>query len=92
MEEDNLTGIQVTYNPFLDSSDFVPYTQSLSVDSELTYSTLNEIVRSTDILLLNSSTIDKKAILIDFIREMQVTNKIKLSAFSMIRNKIEGLW
>ena len=88
MEEDILTGIQVTYNPFLDSSDFVPYTQSLSVDSELTYSTLNEIMCS----ILNSSTIDKKAILIDFIREMQVTNKIKLSAFSMIRNKIEELW
>ena len=88
MEEDILTGIQVTYNPFLDTSDFVPYTQSLSVDSELTYSTLNEIMCS----ILNSSTIDKKAILIDFIREMQVTNKIKLSAFSMIRNKIEELW
>lgn len=88
MEEDILTGTQTTYNPFLDSSDFVPYTQSLSVDSELTYSTLNEIMCS----ILNSSTIDKKAILIDFIREMQVTNKIKLSAFSMIRNKIEELW
>lgn len=88
MEEDILTGTQTTYNPFLDSSNFVPYTQSLSVDSELTYSTLNEIMCS----ILNSSTIDKKAILIDFIREMQVTNKIKLSAFSMIRNKIEELW
>lgn len=88
MEEDNLTGIQVTYNPFLDTSDFVLYTQSLSFDSELTYSTLNEIMCP----ILNSSTIDKKAILIDFIREMQVTNKIKLSAFSMIRNKIEELW
>ena len=92
MEEDILIGIQTTYNPFLDSSDFVPYTQSLLVDSELTYSRLNEIMRSTGILPLNSSTIDKKAILIDFIREMQVTNKIKLSAFSMIRNKIEELW
>ena len=88
MEEDILTGTQTTYNPFLDSSNFVPYTQSLSVDSELTYSTLNEIMCS----ILNSSTIDKKAILIDFIREMQVTSKIKLSAFSMIRNKIEELW
>ena len=88
MEEDILTGTQTTYNPFLDSSNFVPYTQSLSVDSELTYSTLNEITCS----ILNSSTIDKKVILIDFIREMQVTNKIKLSAFSMIRNKIEELW
>ena len=83
MEEDILTGIQVTYNPFLDSSDFVPYTQSLSVDSE--------IMRSTSILPIDS-VVDKKAILIDFIREMQVTNKIKLSAFSMIRNKIEELW
>ena len=88
MEEDILTEIQTTYNPFLGTSNFVPYTQSLSVDSELTYSTLNEIMCS----ILNSSTIDKKAILIDFIREMQVTNKIKLSAFSMIRNKIEELW
>ena len=83
MEEDILTGIQVTYNPFLDSSDFVPYTQSLSVDSE--------IMRSTSILPIDS-VVDKKAILIDFIREMQVTNKIKHSAFSMIRNKIEELW
>ena len=83
MEEDILTGTQTTYNPFLDSSDFVPYTQSLSVDSE--------IMRSTSILPIDS-VVDKKAILIDFIREMQVTNKIKLSAFSMIRNKIEELW
>ena len=83
MEEDNLTGIQVTYNPFLDTRDLVPYTQSLSVDSE--------IMRSTSILPIDS-VVDKKAILIDFLREMQVTNKIKHSAFSMIRNKIEELW
>ena len=83
MEEDNLTGIQVTYNPFLDTRDLVPYTQSLSVDSE--------IRRSTSILPIDS-VVDKKAILIDFLREMQVTNKIKHSAFSMIRNKIEELW
>ena len=91
MEEDNLTGIQVTYNPFLDTSDFVPYTQFLPIDSELTHQSLSEIVRSTGILPIDS-VVNKKAVLIDFIREMQVTNKIKLSAFSMIRNKIEELW
>lgn len=91
MEEDNLIGIRITHNPFLDTSDFVPYTQFLSIDSELTHQSLSEIVRSTGILPIDS-VVNKKAVLIDFLREMQVTNKIKHSAFSMIRNKIEELW
>lgn len=87
MEEDNLTGMQVTYNPFLDTSNFVvPYDPY-----ELSLQRLSEIVRSTGILPIDS-VVNKKAILIDFLREMQVTNKIKHSAFSMIRNKIEELW
>ena len=88
MEEDNLTGIQVTYDPFLDTSTFaVPY----NPDRELSLQRTSEIVRSTGILPIDS-VVNKKAVLIDFIREMQVTNKIKHSAFSMIRNKIEELW
>ena len=91
MEEDNLIGIEITHSPFLDNDGFISYIPSSYVDSELTHQSLSEIVRSTGILPIDS-VVNKKAVLIDFLREMQVTNKIKHSAFSMIRNKIEELW
>lgn len=56
MEEDNLTGMQVTYNPFLDTSNFVVrYTP----DRELSLQRLSEIERSTGILPIDS-VVNKK--------------------------------
>ena len=96
MEEDILLGIEITHNPinFVPTSFPIDIDQypPLNIDSELTRDRISELMRSTTILPINSSVMDKKAILIDFIREMQVNNQLKLSTFQIIRNKIEELW